>query len=204
MTLYWIRHGTSTASRNRCIGHLDVSLSSEGRQSMERLADSWTGALPEQVVSSDLSRAVSSAEVLAERWEVERAQTAQLRELDFGTWTGRSWDAIEDEDPERLQSWMTDWVETAPPNGEAFVDLTDRVDQWLEEGQATLSEDASMVVVAHGGPIRAVLCHAIGLPFDRAFRLQVDCAKVSTITRGQMGWRLVCLNADGFPSSGRE
>lgn len=204
MTLHWIRHGITTASDNRCIGHLNVPLSPEGRQSVERLADSWTGGLPEQVVSSDLDRAVSSAEVLAERWGVVHTQTDQLRELDFGAWTGQSWDAIEDEDPEGLQAWMTDWVETAPPDGEAFVDLTDRVVQWLDEMQTLHSEDDSIVVVSHGGAIRAVLCHAIGLPFDRAFRLQVDCAKVSTLTRGQMGWRLVCHNAESFPSSGRE
>lgn len=109
---------------------------------------------------------------------------------------------IEAEDGDRLQQWMGNWVEAAPPDGESFTALCGRVVDWLDDLRGSF-EDASargatIVVVAHAGPIRAVLCHVLDVPLDRAFRFQVDCAGVSTLRRGERTWTVVCLNATRF------
>jgi len=196
MTVYWIRHGETTAPDDRCVGHEDVLLSEEGRHAIDQLGTTWTGPPPDRVLSSDLARARESAKILADGWGLSVHSTEQLRELDFGGWTGRTWDAIEAEDGERLHTWMDNWVETAPPGGEAFEALSYRVVDWL--GDAQDAEAGTIMVVAHAGPIRAALCHALGLPLDRAFRLQVDCASVSALTTGRTDWTVVCFNSTRF------
>ncbi len=196
MTVYWIRHGHTTAPDDRCVGHEDVSLSEEGRHAIDQLGTTWTGPRPDRVVSSDLARAHESANILADEWGLSVHSTEQLRELNFGAWTGRTWEAIEAEDGERLHAWMGDWVETAPPEGESFEALSHRVVDWL--GDAQDAEADTIVVVGHAGPIRAALCHALGLPLDRAFRLQVGCASVSALTTGRMDGTVVCLNSTQF------
>lgn len=179
------------------MGHEDVPLSDAGRQSIDRLADTWTGAAPDWVVSSDLRRARTSAQRLTARWDIPVDVTEQLRELDFGVWTGRAWDEIEANDRDRLNDWMQDWVETAPPEGESFQTLSSRVVGWLDGVESERSEP-TILVVAHAGVIRALLCHALDLPLEQAFRLQIDCGTVSTVERGPGRERVVCVNARRF------
>lgn len=198
MTIHWIRHGATTVSGTHCVGHENVELSDTGRQSIRQLGTTWNGPPPDRIVSSDLKRARGSAGMLATRWELTVNTTKRLRELDFGDWTGQRWDAIQAEDETRLQHWMENWVETAPPNGESFKALSNRLVGWLGEVQRTEDEDATLVVVAHAGPIRAVFCHALDMPMERAFCLQIDCASVSTLTSGMKGWTAACLNAAQF------
>lgn len=202
MTIHLIRHGETRAPADRCVGHEDVGLSDEGRRSINQLADPRPDPPLDRLVSSDLVRARASSRILAEQWDVSVQTTDRLRELDFGRWTGRAWETIEAEEGKHLQAWMTDWVETAPPDGESFEALSDRVLGWLAETREETADDATIVVVAHAGPIRALLCHALDLPLDRAFRLQVDCASISTVATGRMGWTVVCLNSTRFGCPG--
>jgi len=202
MTIHLIRHGATTAADDRCVGHEDVSLSDDGRRAIEQLGATWAGPPPDRLVSSDLERAHASAHRLAEPWDVSVEQTDRLRELDFGAWTGRTWDAIEAEEGDRLRDWMGDWVKTAPPEGESFEGLTSRVVGWLEEVQDEAPDDATIIAVGHAGPIRALLCHALTLPLNRAFRLRVGCASVSAVTTGRMDWEVECVNAAQFRRPG--
>jgi alpha-ribazole phosphatase len=198
MVIHWIRHGLTTAPDDFCIGQEDVRLSEAGRRAISMLATSWTGPPPDRIVSSDLTRAEASARLLADDHSTPVATDGRLREMDFGAWNGRPWDAIEEDHPERLREWMQDWVETPAPGGESFSALARRIKHWREEMTRTLPGRAEVVAVAHAGTIRAALCQALDLPLDRAFHLQVDCAGVSTVVSSRRGWRVACLNAPRF------
>jgi alpha-ribazole phosphatase len=198
MTFYLVRHGAPDTPDNLCLGQHDVALSDAGRQAMTTLGETWQGPPPHRLISSDLRRAEDAALALGADWDLEVTADPRLREMSFGTWEGRSWADIEEGDPERLQAWMNDWVETPAPEGEAFVDLADRVQHWLSEVQQAAADDEHIVTVAHAGTIRAVLCQVLGLPLERAFRLHVDHAHVSTVASGQMGLEVLCANARQF------
>jgi alpha-ribazole phosphatase len=173
--LHLIRHGVADGVTGRCIGHHDVPLSAEGRAAMRRAGEQWEGPTPTRVISSDLARATASAHELAGAWGLPVEIDPRLRELHFGEWEGCTWEALERDDGARLSAWMQDWVHVAPPGGESFVDLTTRVLACADH------LTPGTVVVAHAGSIRALLCHARGVPPERAFDLVVEHARYISI-----------------------
>lgn len=221
--LHLVRHGETTDSEGRCIGQTDVALSDAGRRDVRRLAASWPEDVPApaRIESSDLRRAADSARILAATLDIDASDVstdARLREMDFGAWDGRTWDAIERDDATRLTAWMEDWVTTSAPGGECFCDVVDRTTVWLDDvgvpppdatpSDATASDvrasepTASIVVATHAGAIRALVCHVLGMPLDRAFRVDVDTASVTTLRATPQGWTVVALNARAFPGRG--
>lgn len=178
-TLIAIRHAPTAAPDGQIAGHHDVPLSDDGQRAAEAFARSfaasWDGSPVERIVASDLSRAQHTAQPLADALGLAVASDARLREVDFGAWEGRTWEAVEASDPDAMSDWMTDWVETPPPGGESFRDLSERVANWLAETPLGEQDDESTtVVVAHAGSIRALLCHTLDLPLASAFNFAVD------------------------------
>jgi len=177
--LYLVRHGAASEVAGRCIGHGDVALSPAGARAIEGVAEHLTHP-PHRIIASDLARARASAALFAERWELAVTYDPRLREMHFGEWDGRLWTEIESQDGARLATWMADWVRIRAPGGESFEDVTARVRTWFAEIQSTPSEE-TVVVVAHAGAIRALLCIWLALPLDWAFRFRIEPAGVAEL-----------------------
>ncbi|HEX6037910.1 histidine phosphatase family protein, partial [Longimicrobium sp.] len=107
------------------------------------------------------------------------------------------WSELDAADGPRLRAWMNAWVETRTPDGESFADVAARVAKWAAE----LPGESSIAVVAHAGSIRALLCTALGLPLEAAFRLRIDHARVSALRLQPHGAELLYLNAEA-PAEG--
>ncbi len=110
--------------------------------------------LPPRALSSDLARALQTAEALG----LGGAPTdPRWREIDIGDWAGHTLDEL---DAERVAAWRRG--EVAPPNGETFGELQARVAGAIEH---LGGEDA--VVVTHGGCVRAATAHLTGADHRR-------------------------------------
>jgi hypothetical protein len=107
---------------------------------------------------------------------------------------GRPWSALEAEDGERLGRWMAGWATEAAPDGEAFPDVAARAAAWLADLRAGPAPGAPVLVVAHSGSIRALLCELMGWPLAAAFRVRVDHAR-ATRRAGRAGGRRARLRA---------
>jgi len=177
--LYLVRHGAAEDAAGRCVGHCDIALSAAGAAAIERVAMHLPPA-PDRVVASDLARARASASLLAGRWGRTVTADPRLREMHFGEWDGLAWTEIEQRDPDRLAAWMADWVRIRAPGGESFEDVVARAQEWFAELQASAG-DETVVVVAHAGAIRALLCIWLAAPLDWAFRFRVEPASVSIL-----------------------
>jgi len=196
--LLLVRHGAGEGQEGRVIGHADPPLSQRGRAQIENLLGT-AGERPGRLVTSDLRRARSSAEILGSHWNLEPVIDARLRELDFGAWESRTWRELEREDPDRLGRWMRDWTRTPAPGGESFVELVARVSGWLEQWDWGDGSEGATVVVAHAGSIRAILCRLLGVPLDEAFGFEVDYARVTALTLWGSVPSLICRNAERWP-----
>jgi probable phosphoglycerate mutase len=147
--LLLIRHGESTwNAEHRLQGQADPPLSPLGHEQAAALQP-FLPELPARRLSSDLTRAVETAEVLG----LGGAPTdRRWREIDIGDWAGHTLDEL---DPADVEAWQRG--ELAPPNAETFAQLQARVAEAVDELRG---EDA--IVVAHGGCVRAATAHLTG------------------------------------------
>ena len=191
LKLVFVRHGDAFDVAGRCIGHTDVALSEEGALSVHRLmaetsaefaSDHVSGARSLSIASSDLQRAVQTAEIVANSLALPYTTDVRLREMNFGEWDGRWWSELETADGERLRAWMENWTEIASPGGEAVAELQVRVNSWLEDYHVISSGiDRTVIVISHAGFIRAALCQLLAIPISQMFDIPVSHARATTV-----------------------
>lgn len=169
----------------------DVSLSREGLEQAEIVAD-LLGVEPlAAVYSSPRERAFYTARAIAEQHEVRAEIADELDEVDFGDWTGRSFDDLEG-DPV-WDDWNAARATARPPGGESMAEAVSRAVAGLEE-LASEHRDQSIAAVSHCDIIRGVIAHYLGLPLDNLLRFDVDPASVSRIAVGNWGARIMTIN----------
>lgn len=202
MLLYLVRHGhTEHSDSGKIAGFTDVNLSDKGRRSASALAKSLPQPAPAQCYSSHLVRAAQTLELVAS--PIDPIQDSRLGELNFGDWEGLTWDEVHQRDAGYLERWSDNWFERAPPGGETFIELAQRTREWFSEFSQTLEAsptDSSVIVAAHGGSIRALVCQLLDLPLESAFKFSIDHTHVTTIKLSKQGHhQMRCLNANYFP-----
>lgn len=159
MQIILLRHAETLWNQDgRWQGHTDVPLSSIGMAHVKasaHYAKSWSAGL-RQVYASDLARAQTTAEEIFPEWRQRMLIDARLREIHLGDWEGKNREAIADAYSETFAAF--DRTEHVPaPGGESFRDSRERVLSWYREEAPKWGQDDRVLVVAHGGTIRALL-----------------------------------------------
>jgi len=193
-TIYLVRHGSVVgAETRRFIGHLDVPLSATGEAEAAALGRRLAGAGLTAAYSSDLARTRRTAEILAAPHGLEAVPLTELREFSMGRWEGLTAAEIRALDPVAFEAWMADIGRFQFPGGESLTDVAERA--WPAfEAIAARHIGARVLVVAHGGPNRIVMCRALGIRPERILALGQDYAALSVLERGPSGWALRLLN----------
>jgi probable phosphoglycerate mutase len=163
-TLILTRHGeTDWNAERRWQGHSDPPLNERGRGQARELAAALDGV--DVIYSSDLARARETAEILAERLGLEVRLDPRLRERSFGAWEGQTWEELEQGHADALRRWQEGETH-GPEDAEPYEEFSRRVESFLED-VVRRHPDEQVLVVAHGGPIRAIQALAEGLDFGR-------------------------------------
>ena len=180
MALFLIRHTTPAVDKGICYGQtdLDVTASFAAEAAIIR---SYLPDNVEQVYTSPLQRCHKLAQYLFPSHSLQ--YHPELMELNCGQWEMQHWDAIP---KDVLNPWMADFVHTAIPGGESYVDLYARVTTCFQ--QIVDRQHASAAIVAHGGVLRSILSYitqtALKDSFS-AFSLHYGC--VAEIRSTQQG-----------------
>ena len=105
---------------------------------------------------------------------------ARLKEVGFGDWEGRTAEELQCDDPDRVFEFKRDPVGRRPPGAEVLADFHTRA---VAAYEALLARHAGghVLVVAHAGLMRMVICHVLGLPAAHAYRLNVASAGMARI-----------------------
>ena len=165
-TLILVRHGETDWNRNgRWQGHADTPLNERGRAQARQLADELSGEGVSAVYASDLMRARETAEIIAGRLGRPVALDPRLREVDIGGWAGLTMPEIETRFPDDVERWRTGDPRHAFDGGESYAAMGERVVAAVEE-IARRHSGEDVVVVLHGGPIRALLARAAGITYE--------------------------------------
>ena len=193
-TVYLARHGSVVGSESRrFIGHLDVPLSPRGEVESTALARRLARAPLAAAYSSDLVRTRRTAEIVCAPHGIAAEPLSALREFSMGRWEGLTAEEIRAREPGAFDAWMADIGRFQFPEGESLPDVEARAWPAFEAIVARHAGER-VLVVAHGGPNRIVLCRALGLPLDRILMLGQDYAGLSVLEAGGHSWVLRLLN----------
>ncbi len=168
----------------RYLGSLDEPLSSDGVGQAERLA-SALGPLPlAAVYASPLRRAAETGRRIAAARGLDLRLDERLREQCFGAWEGLTRpEVLETGGREHLLRWEAD-LGLAPPGGESLTAVQERVIAFVEDLRREHA-GAWVALVSHVGPIKALLCAALGTPLATARRLFLDPGTLTVLDWGE-------------------
>ena len=173
MSLLLIRHGETALNVARVLQPADTPLSTRGIAQAEALARRLATLGISAIVSSDLPRALRTAQAIAAATGAPIETNALLQERNFGDWRGRPYDGMAI-DPLTMRE--------APPNGESALDFERRVAAafgHVVERQSALG--GVLAVVTHGLVIRALLATHVRLADDLMAPAQLGNTSLSIV-----------------------
>ncbi|MCD8194304.1 MAG: alpha-ribazole phosphatase, partial [Tannerellaceae bacterium] len=162
MNIYFVRHTSVNVPKGYIYGHTDVPL----RETFEAEAKLVKKRLQplnfDQVWCSPLSRCVYLATYCGYG---DAIREERLKELDFGKWEMSMWDEISKEP--YAKRWFENWIHLSTPGGEAFIDMYNRLAEFLSEiRQSGLKQ---VCLFTHGGILTAARIYAGNYPIEEAF-----------------------------------
>lgn len=173
MEIYLIRHTNPQTDKGVCYGQSDIPLSPtftiEAQKLLKHLPHSF-----DIVYSSPMSRCYTLSQLISPQQEV--IQDLRLHEMNFGDWEMKKWSEINKTD---LDKWMSDFVNVAAPNGESFIELNFRVNEFINELKKQSYQKAA--VITHAGVIRCFIAKVLEMPLKNAFKIPCDfssCTKI--------------------------
>jgi len=165
-TLVLIRHGqTDWNAQDRWQGQSDPPLNDTGREQARRAADFHSRYGFAALYSSDLQRAMETAQICGTETGVPVIPEPRLREMNLGHWQGMRAADIRAQYPDEFRNWHTAPHLVRPPGGETVPQLATRVLAAVNDILARHPKQR-VGVVAHETPVAVVLCRAAGLSLE--------------------------------------
>ena len=195
-----MRHGeTDWNQQGRCQGTADLDLNRTGIRQAEEVAAHLGKERIHAVYSSNLQRALQTAQVICRHHGLTVTIEDSFRELHHGEFEGLTFPEIQAAYPDFIQKWREAPAELLIPGGERLVDVAKRVWDGMDRIVQGQRSNATVVMVSHNFPILAILCHISGIPLNRYRSFRIDPCRVDQIsyTRGE-GWRLVEIHGEKY------
>jgi alpha-ribazole phosphatase len=185
---WWVRHAPTHAKA--MVGWTDVAADLSDTATLSRL----DAALPRGAVliSSDLSRAVATADRLA-AGRHRLPHDPALREIHFGAWEMRNFAQIEAETPDHIRSFWDQPGDVAPPGGESWNALALRIKAATHRLCAD-HPDRDVIVVAHFGAILAGVQHALSVDAKTVFAHRIDNLSITRIEWADDAAQVLSIN----------
>lgn len=192
--LLLVRHGeTELNSSQRYWGSTDVALGVTGLRQAESLRSRLAAENIRFVYSSSLKRAMTTASIISNGNGLEVLDCQELKEIDFGRIEGLDFNQVQAQFPDIAQMWIRRSPYLAYPEGESLAHLDQRVAQFIHRLNRHASCD-TILVVAHSGVLRTLICQLMGLPMVHRWSLRLDLASLSIVDTFPEGAILSLLN----------
>jgi len=186
-----VRHGETVWNKEgRYQGHQDVALSPEGLKQAQQVAKRLAHEPVVAVYTSDLQRAAQTAQIIAQEHGLPFFALTALRELHFGEWEGLRHEEIRARYWEIHEQWFLDPFKVRVPGGESAGELQARAKTVIQE-IIKKHQTGAVVIVAHGGTIRSILCEYLNCPF---WKIKQDNTAINILEVDQAGVRVKIIN----------
>jgi broad specificity phosphatase PhoE len=195
--LLLVRHGETDWNRKQIPqGHVDIPLNSTGQKQAHALALRLQDWEIDALYSSDLARAAQTATILSTALALPVQVSAAWREIDLGAWCGLTRAEVKRRFPHELEA-LARGEDIARGGGENMAAVQARAAaEYQRLEQRHVGE--SVLIVSHGGTLKALICHLIGLKLQYASRLSTGGNTGLSIIQFDRGWpQLTLLNDFG-------
>lgn len=197
---FLVRHAlVEPSARAVLYGNMDVALCDLALREEAALYRWLAARLPAParwfVTNLSRTRATAAAIFAAGHPEAPLETEPDFAEQSLGEWQGIPHDALPALLSHKPHPFWPHHGEERPPGGESFRDVLARVGGALERiGHALEGQD--VVIVAHGGSIRAALAHAMGLTPHQALGFSIRNLSLTRLERHGTDWRVASVNEE--------
>ena len=194
-TVILVRHGRADFPHDRlyCDEREDPGLSDDGRVQAAEAGRMLAGESIDALIASPMQRTRLTAEAIGAHHGLAPTFDERLKERPFGIWDGLYFDAIARDYPDEFKEWKRNPVEFVPEGGETIRDHYARVTDALAS-HIEAHRGGTIVVAAHVGPIRMVVCAALGIPVEHYRWITIDYGSLTRIDYGRRQNNLIYLN----------
>ena len=181
MQIFLVRHGeTELNSALRYWGRSDVKLSPLGLSQAERVRDRLACEKIDAIYSSSMIRARTTAEIISSGHRVPITECQEICEVDFGKLEGLTFEEIEQQYPDVAKLWIERSPELEYPDGESRNEFYDRVCSFIPRIEIHRPDD-TILVVAHSGVLRTIICRLLGIDLDFRWHMRLDLSSLSIV-----------------------
>jgi probable phosphoglycerate mutase len=191
-TFFLIRHAAHDNVGSYLAGRMaGVCLGEAGKAQAEQLGCRMSREPIAAILCSPRERTQETALPIALRCGVgEIAICAELDEIDFGDWSGKTFDELNGDAGWR--AWNDQRQEARTPSGETMLDVQQRIVSLMTAVRERHHQ--CVALVSHADVIKAAVCKVLGLPVGDRFRFDIDPASITTIVLGDWGSKLLRMN----------
>jgi broad specificity phosphatase PhoE len=192
--LFLLRHGEVEDRYHRVFGgSIDMELSPRGHEQARALATFLRRRPIDAIYASPMRRAQQTLAPLAGHCPAPAVTRTEFREVDFGDWTGLTWEQVHSRHQVSAFDWL-DRIEHAKiENAETGPSFRARVEPALRQ---IVRDHAgqSVAIVCHGGVIRMMLSILLDWPLPRMASFEIDYASVTQVEHHAHKTEVTLLN----------
>lgn len=195
MLVYFVRHGeTEYNAIGRYQGHTQISLNARGFAQATVVGQRLRNTRFDAIYSSDLLRAVQTAEAIAHHHTLPITQHAGFREIDVGLWEHLTVEEIARQYPQHFALYKQTPGRAVYTGGESYAMMQLRAMEALMHVIASHDDHETICIVCHGGTIRALVCAFLHIDIDYYPQMWIENCAITTVTYHNQVFRLGTLN----------
>ena len=187
-TLYIVRHGETEWNKiGRYQGITNVPLNENGIAQAKACGNALKNVHFDRILSSDLSRALVTAETIRGNRQLEIKTDERLREINFGDWEKLLFTEIEERWPGLIDQMYRRPDIVKVPNGESFQEVQDRAWSAVSDFLNENNEDETILITCHGGTIRTILCKLLDISISHCWNFSQGNTAINRVFYNGMG-----------------
>ncbi len=193
-TFYIVRHGqTNWNILGRTQGHGNSDLTKKGLEQAKELADAIVDYPIDYIYSSDLGRAVQTAQIIANKLNLDVKKTSTLREMGFGIWEGLLIEEIKRDHLDTYNTWRNKPHLVNIEGGENLHIIKERTDKFIKELNKKY-DNKHIVLVSHSVTVRAMLLSFLGSSMQNIYRIKQDNTALNIVECRDYGPVVIKMN----------
>lgn len=193
-TIYLVRHGqTQWNIKGKTQGHGNSKLTEKGVNQAKELANSMVKYPIDYIYSSDLGRAVETAQIISDKFDLDVIKTSGLREMGFGAWEGLLIKEIQQDYKDIYHTWRNEPHLAQIPGGETLQIIKERTDKFLDELNEKY-DGKHIVLVTHSVTARVILLSVLNSGMENIYRINQGNTALNVIEFRDYGPVVIKMN----------